>query len=153
VKFLAVLAALPLGACGSSARPEKIAKQPAEKFPAGAADCSDASPTTFEALEAATGTRIALDGAPTVGVACTEMECTDGRACCNRCGGEYALHDPSRHQINLRGLPGCTGMDCNTVCEPFGRSPTRSYRFVGVYDHAQRVLTVEKFCALTQDPR
>lgn len=103
----------------------------------------------IDALESAAGTRIAVDGVPSVGVECTEMACTDGRPCCNSCGGEYALHDRSRHQINLRGLPGCSGMDCNTVCNPFGRYPTRSYRFVGTYDHAQRALSVTKFCALT----
>lgn len=116
-----------------------------ELHPDGATDCDPALLRGFDELEAATGTRIGLDGVPRVAVACTEKECTDGRACCNACEGEYVLLDDNR-QVTLRGLPGCSGMDCDTVCEPFGRAPTRAYRFVGAYDHAQRVLQVETFC-------
>jgi len=146
---LAVVLALAIGACGGKAIEQGGGPgppEPAEKQPAGAADCGDATLGTFDQLAEVTGTRIALDGVPAMAVACTEKECTDGRACCNACEGEYALIDAGR-QVTLRGLPGCSGMDCNIVCEPFGRTPTRTYRFVGTYDHAQRVLAVEKFCA------
>ncbi|MBA3453412.1 MAG: hypothetical protein H0T42_10005 [Deltaproteobacteria bacterium] len=144
-----ILIALAVGgACaGTSAPGESPSVEPADKRPAGAADCSDAAVATFEELGDKSGTRLALDGVPRVGVVCTLLECTDGRACCNRCGGEYALIDEQRRQVNLSGLAGCSGMDCNTVCDPFGRKPTLRYRFVGTYDHEQRRLAVEKFCA------
>ena len=139
---------LALAACAGTSEPGGTPQvEPADKRPAGAADCSDAPVVGFDQLEQATGTRIALDGLPQVGIACTELACTDDRACCNRCDGEYAVIDAGR-QVNLRGLAGCSGMDCNTVCDPFGRKPTLRYRFVGTYDHAQRIVQVEKFCAV-----
>lgn len=119
--------------------------EPADKRPAGAADCSDAPVVVFDGLPDAAGTRIALDGMPRASPVCTLLDCTDNRACCNRCGGNYFLSDEGR-QVDLTGLPGCTGMDCNMVCDPFGKKPTLRYRFVGWYDHAQRRLEVDKFC-------
>ena len=136
-----------LVACsGPAPAGESPRTEPADKRPAGAADCSDAPPVAFAALAEAAGTRIALDGVPHAAAACTLLACTDDRACCNRCGGPYALIDAGGHQVNLTGLAGCSGMDCNMTCEPFGRKPTLRYRFVGTYDHGQRNLAVEKFC-------
>ncbi len=52
----ALIAALALAGCaGGGSRSEPIEKQAAEKFPAGAADCSDAPVTAFAGLEAASG--------------------------------------------------------------------------------------------------
>ena len=140
------IAILVAGCSGAGPAGETPREEPADKRPAGAADCSDAPSLAFDALADATGTRIALDGVPQAAAACTLLACTDDRACCNRCGGQYALIDAGGQQINLSGLAGCSGMDCNMVCEPFGRKPTLRYRFVGIYDHEQRTLAVEKFC-------
>ena len=119
---------------------------PVPELPAAAEVCRDSELVDSDHLAEATGTRISLEGMPIMAVACTDKECTDGRACCNWCAGEYVLID-ERRQVNLRGLPGCAGMDCDYTCEPFGPKPTRRYRFVGVYDHQGRVLQVERFCA------
>jgi len=118
---------------------------PDEKLPRGAIDCGDAS-LTYEELARADGQRIALDGVPRAAIACTRKECTDGRACCNSCSGQYSLLLDG-YQISLGALPGCAGMDCNVDCEPFGRKTKRAYRFVGNYDHASRTLAVDKYCA------
>jgi hypothetical protein len=124
--------------------------------------CDDAPLVTLE--EVATGKttegRIALDAVPDVRGMCTLLYCGPGDGCCNECGGDYGaklVREPADRDLELRldGLAGCSGMDCNFHCEPFGRAPTDRYRFVGTLTFQPAGVTsvfhkatvkVEKFC-------
>lgn len=120
-------------------------QRPVEVVPEGVPRCDDTLPQLTAAALTIDAAQIAVDAVPSVGVACTARECTDGRECCNSCDGEYAAHLDG-YQVQLRGLPGCSGMDCDVVCEPFGRKPTTRYRFIGRYRAADRVLAVDSYC-------
>lgn len=133
---------------------------PAEVVPDAAdlAACTDAPLTSFDELAVGTGAgeRVAVDGVPRADVVCTALACP-GAACCNECGGGYVLRDDDTHRIGLTGLEGCGGMDCSLECKPFGREPTRRYRFVGVHTwkapgdgsiYADSRIAVERFCRL-----
>lgn len=120
-------------------------ERPAELVPEGVARCVDAHPQLTVDSLSQDAVQVAIDAVPRVGVGCTRMECTDGRECCNSCSGEYAAH-LGGYQVQLRGLPGCSGMDCDVVCEPFGRTPTTAYRFIGSYTATDHVLTVDSYC-------
>jgi hypothetical protein len=129
---------------------------PAELTPeAPMAPCEGVPVYTFDQLAAgeAVGERIAVDGVPIAEVFCTLLACDT--ECCNGCGGQYVLSSGEPARIDLRGLAGCDGMDCNLHCEPFGRSPTQRYRFVGVNTPVEQTavyhkveIAVEAFCAL-----
>ncbi len=132
---------------------------PAAAQPAGS--CDDAPVATLEQIAdgAHDGARIAVDLVPESHGSCTEMSCNDGD-CCNRCEGTYGAalrrEPPSRAlELELQGFPGCSGMECNVHCEPFGRRPSTAYRFVGTNTFAPAGVTamfnqsqfiVEKYC-------
>jgi len=86
------------------------------------------------------GERVSVEGIPTPSLRCTAKMCERGEVCCKGCGGGYVVR-VGNGQVRLLGLSGCTGMDCNYRCEPFGiRRPSR---FVGRprrYDAARFVL-------------
>ncbi len=104
--------------------------------------------------------RVAIDLVPVPHTFCTLLACD--RGCCNECGGGYyarLVREPAAPdlEVYLDGLPGCSGMDCNLHCEPFGHRPNTQYRFVGrvtfeaagrtaVYHKAR--LGVEHYCLL-----
>ncbi len=162
------LALLLVSACGGQSTVTSGArgKGPENTVPASvlAADsCNDAVLVTLESLATGVGhgTRIALDVVPEVNRVCTLLDCGDNE-CCNRCRGEYGAtlrREPADRDLEVRftGLAGCSGMDCNFQCEPFGRQPTTRYRIVGVaafeaagtrsIAHAANV-AVEKVCLL-----
>lgn len=120
------------GSSGSSghAQPE----QPSEVIPDAppVSACADAPLLSFEQLAARERADevVAVEGVPRVSVACTLLDC-GSQECCNSCSGTYHLMSEEGQQVNLLGLAGCGGMDCDTTCEPFGRYPTKPYRFVG----------------------
>lgn len=77
---------------------------------------------------------MAVDGVPKAQVMCTLLDCGKGK-CCNRCGGGYVLRDDMKHRILLSKVGRCGGWDCNIKCTPFGRKPTKAYRFVGRHEY------------------
>lgn len=140
-----ILLALGCGADGPGTTSPVHHERPAELVPEGVARCDDALPHLTVDTLTQDAAQVAIEAVPQVGVACTELECTDGRECCNSCGGEYSALIGG-FQVQLRGLPGCSGMDCDVVCEPFGREPATTYRFIGAFTTADRVLTVDSYC-------
>ncbi|MBI2393439.1 MAG: hypothetical protein HYV09_27900 [Deltaproteobacteria bacterium] len=140
---------------------------PEESVPTlpGVEACADAPLVTLEQIAdgAHAGERVALDAVPRAMVICTLLLCTGGdeppeRTCCNGCGGGYELRLGERLLLQFANLGGCGGMDCNLHCEPFGRRPTRRYRFVGKNEftprpesgaiYAKSRFVVERVCAL-----
>jgi hypothetical protein len=126
------------------------------------AECNDVPLVTLDQIAAGehAGEVVAIDVMPAVDMICTHRRCMhkDGSkvACCNRCGGEYQAR--LRDELLLRLDVGrCGGMDCNIHCEPFGRKPAHSYRFVGTNAfesrkssemYATSALHVQKYCSL-----
>ncbi|MCE9580189.1 MAG: hypothetical protein K8W52_44140 [Deltaproteobacteria bacterium] len=172
-----LLAALALIACGPASPEsntpyrsrEKPGRGPADVVPPSALApdrCGDAPLVALADLARGTGDgeRVAVDLTPQAEVMCTLLACIgpngveDGPdVCCNGCGGNYGLRQGMEFALRLEGLDGCTGMDCNLHCEPFGTAPTHAYRFVGtvaytprgsgaIYDQA--TLTIEKYCRI-----
>lgn len=155
------------GACGTRTASSRAGEPqpglgPAEVVPESAlapGACDDVPLLSLEDLAAGKGAgeRIAVDVVPEAAVACTLLACES--ECCNSCGGSYGARlagDPAL-ELRLDGLAGCTGMDCNLRCEPFGRKPTTRYRFVGTHTftpagttsaYHQAVLEVERYCRL-----
>ena len=138
---------------------------PAERVPdAPGAPCAGvpvlgAATTLAEALRA---DQVAIDGVPRQGPGlCTLKQCGE-RSCCNRCSAAYTVtvtgDDRAATAIQLAGLEGCRGTECGLDCKPFGREPTRPYRFVGrLVEHAAHTgeryrLDVERFCATDAPP-
>ncbi len=127
---------------------------------------------TLEAIAdgAHAGEMVALEVVPEATIGCTAMACVPvvyedddpppakkpEEICCNQCGGSYGAALGERLRVQFVGLGGCTGMDCNYRCEPFGTKPTQRYRFVGRNDfkpigksgavYATSRFTVEKVC-------
>ena len=142
---------------------------PADTVPpdlAPATACADAPLLTLAQVARGerAGERVAFDAVPEPQVMCTAMACMSATgavvddACCNTCGGGYGLEHPHEFRLRFEGFAGCTGYDCNLACAPFGRAPTRAYRFVGtstwaprrtngaIYDTA--TFAVERVCAV-----
>lgn len=153
-----------------AAPPPTPALGPADTAPpdlAPAAACADAPRLTLAQVARGeqAGQRIAFDAVPEPQVICTAMACAsttgaaaDEGACCNTCRGGYGLELAGEFRLRFDGFEGCAGRDCDLHCAPFGRAPTRAYRFVGtsawsrrlangaVYDKA--TFTVERVCAI-----
>lgn len=139
---------------------------PAETIPElpGPEGCADAPLVSVEEMARGVraGERIAVDVVPQAEVMCTLLFCTapEGtpreEVCCNGCGGGYGVRLETRFHLQFANLGGCSGMDCNLHCEPFGRQPTHPYRFVGknefkpAYEsgaiYSKSTFTVEKVC-------
>lgn len=107
--------------------------------------CADASSTTLEEMARGmhAGERVAFDGVPRPVITCTEIGCSvrakgewrpRPALCCNDCYGYYVIPFGEDFEVVLRGLAGCSGMDCGYHCEPFGIQPAHKYRFVGLND-------------------
>ncbi len=135
------MAAMVLFACGgapSSGKPRTGTLGPAERIPnaPGPDKCADVPLFTMEQLASGMGAGklVAVEGVPKTSVICTLLACPNSQ-CCNSCGGSYVLRDNRRHRLSLDKLGGCGGMDCNLDCKPFGRRPTRRYRFVGTHHY------------------
>jgi hypothetical protein len=141
---------------------EKPGLGPKEVVPTAAlapGACDDVPLYTLEDLATGKGAgeRIAVDLVPRPGVACTDLWCPNSE-CCNGCGGSYGAHLAQPElELRLEGFAGCTGMDCNLHCEPFGRAPTTRYRFVGTNTftpagtnavYREVAFSVERFCRL-----
>lgn len=112
------------------------------------------------------GEVIAIDGVPKAHAVCTLMLCRPpGKApeevCCNQCGGGYELElrgdaGVTLLRVRLEGAGTCSGFECNLRCTPFGRQPTRRYRFVGLNSYqaavgrvaASSTFVVEQVCSL-----
>lgn len=111
--------------------------------------CNDAPllPPSQIGADMPDGERVSVEGIPKPSLICTAQACPGDQACCNGCGGGYVVH-VGNGQVSLLGLPGCTGMDCNYRCEPFGNAPKTRYRFVGTTNFGQ--ITVEKYCRVTK---
>jgi hypothetical protein len=152
---------------GDKARPEP-GVGPADVVPANLApteDCDDAPLLTLEEVARGehAGERIAFDVVPAATIFCTLLACVgpngedDPNVCCNQCGGGYGVAIRDEFNLQFLKLGGCSGYDCNLHCEPFGRAPTHTYRFVGVSAWSKRMengaiydksaFTVEKLCA------
>lgn len=135
---------------------------PAKEF------CADVHLLSLEELARGDGAGevVAVEGVPRVSARCTDAACLgpDGRhdpsACCNECQGGYVLDleeaGALRLRVTLEGAGECSGFDCNFACTPFGRKPTRAYRFVGLNSftpagesgaaHAKSIFAVERVC-------
>ncbi len=166
-----LLVALHLAACGGPKTVDTAERGlgPANVVPANAQPigrCDDATLLTLEQLadlDTYDATRIAIDVVPMAQVACTEEDCEEGNhsACCNSCGGDYVATlnraSPARRlEVRFTGIAGCSGMDCNYHCEPFGLNPTTTYRIVGrakqprpdIANLRQVELAVQTYCLL-----
>ena len=120
-----------------------------------AADCAGVRRITRKMLERLrdgkevpglrSGQELAVVGNPKPQIVCTAAVCAE--ACCNMCGGAYTIDVDYEYSVTLMGLPGCSGMDCNYRCEPFGIKPKRRYQFVGTLNSYYE-LTVTKYCKL-----
>ena len=132
--------------------------EPTDALAPGA--CDDVPLYTLADLAAGKGAdeRIAIDVVPVANIMCTLLHCGDAE-CCNGCGGSYGARLAGSPDLELRldGLKGCSGMDCNLHCEPFGRKPTKPYRFVGMHTftlagqtsvYHKADLKVERYCRL-----
>lgn len=163
-RLWAFIVLIPLS-CGSTTSSERT-MGPAERVPeAPAADeCGAAPLLDVEQLEAGEGAGrvVAVEGTPVPEVRCTLLQCGEDE-CCNTCSGDYELAMPDReHRVLLRGLEGCSGNNCAYDCQPFGREPTRRYRFVGRHEHhppgetaayAVSILHLQRYCrAAAPDP-
>lgn len=165
-----------LGACAgkssvvASGERDKPGKGPENTVPAMAGtleECNDATPVyTLADLAAGKGDgeRIMIDLVPEVKGLCTLLDCGDAE-CCNQCRGGYGARLVGQGgapdlELRLEGamLAGCGGMECNFHCEPFGRKPVTTYRFVGTHTftpagresvYHKSVLAVERFCTLS----
>lgn len=171
---LVFLVACPPSPQGNAKPPPKPGRGPENVVPElPAADaCADAPLVTLEQIAdgAHAGERVALEVVPRAAITCTLLACVTTvyadeeppppkkpeEVCCNQCGGMYEAQLGDRLHVQFTGLPGCTGMDCNYHCEPFGTKPTQRYRFVGKNDfkpvgksgaiYATSWFTVEKVC-------
>lgn len=133
-----------------------------------ATECGDAPLITLEELAAGQrpGERVSVETVPRAAPICFQQDCLVATApgepqpppeeiCCNACGGNYEAY-VGTFTLTFTGLEGCSGMDCNLRCAPFGRRPAKRYRFVGrngfrpassTQLHPTSVFEVEKVCA------
>lgn len=170
-----ILLALALAACTPGAGPSPRNPGDASRTPGlgpaeivpdlpGPEACADAPLVTLDEIGRGVraGERVALEVVPRAEVMCTLLYCATPPGmsredvCCNGCGGGYALRVDTSLLLRFENLGRCSGMDCNLRCEPFGREPTHTYRFVGKNDfkparengaiYATSTFTVEKVC-------
>jgi hypothetical protein len=117
--------------------------------PVAATDCRGVRVVTKRYLETRDlhAEPAAIDGVPKVHLVCTARACPSTQPCCNGCGGGYRVMLDPATGVSLLGFEGCTGMDCNYKCTPFGNQPKQRYRFVGTLDGYNQ-LSVTKYCKL-----
>lgn len=122
---------------------------PAIVRPQLATDCRNVRVVTARDLETRDlhAETVAVDGVPTPQIACTGRACPSSERCCNACGGGYQVMFDAAAGVTLLGFEGCSGMDCNYTCAPFGKQTKQRYRFVGTLDEYNQ-LTVTKYCRL-----
>jgi hypothetical protein len=138
------------GACAGAADPPP----PAERVPSlpDAEWCAGVPLVTLAELAAGEHALevVAVDGVPGMQGVCTLL---DGE-CINQCSAVYTLTHPPAFDLQLADLPVCHGMECAMDCQPFGHTPTRAYRFVGLVEPKSRTgpnnvaLHVHRMCAL-----
>lgn len=161
--LLAAISAMLLNCASTSpprkARPRTGTKGPLERIPMapGPEACADVPLLTVAEIAAGAGDGevIAVEGVPVALVTCTALLCDpDPSHCCNECSGGYALSDTYAHTLWLTEVGNCGDRDCNLDCEPFGRKPTKAYRFVGKHAYTPRsrlgparsIIHVERYC-------